>query len=111
MKNYILIAEKSVTFDVLKETFQKKFTCYEVLPNRLTIEKDDEHIFIDFDDEMKNNYEEQSIRNSDFHFYSVLYLSEGFTKEILSELKDENILVDDDNGNIVSIQDFLKYQR
>lgn len=108
MKTLILIADVSITFSIMQETLGKKFRCSIVMENRLAIENGSEHIFIDFDDDIKNDYEEASIRNSDFHFYSVLYHSEKFVKEILLCLKDFSFSVDDDEGKIIPIQDFIK---
>ncbi|MBQ4496757.1 MAG: hypothetical protein II973_04545 [Spirochaetaceae bacterium] len=107
MESYILIAEKSFSFESLKDLLQKKFTCYEVSNSRLTVESGDEHIFIDFDDDMREDYDDEKIRASDFHFFSVSYSSRKFAKSVISEAKDFAIRVDDDNGTILPIKDFV----
>ena len=107
MKTLILITEQSVTFDLLKEIFRKKFQCSQVLDNRLTIESASDHLFIDFDDNIKDDYDESEIKNSDSHFFAVLYNSEDFVRNVLKELSTYQILVDDDNDTIIPIKTFL----
>ncbi len=107
MKTVILITDKSVTFDFLKEKIRKIFQCSLVLDNRLTVENEVEHLFIDADDCMKNDYDEPEIKNSDYHFYSVLFNSDAFVKQVLHEFVECKIRVDDDEGNILPIKTFL----
>ena len=107
MESYILIAEKTLSFEILKNLMQKQFTCYDVGNSRLTVERGDEHIFIDFDDDMREDYDDEKIRNSDSHFFAVSYSSKEFVKSVISELKEIPILVDNDDGTILPIKDFL----
>ena len=57
MKTYILITGKELSFEKIKNVIENSFFCSQVTPNRLTVEKGDEHIFIDYDDSMRNDYE------------------------------------------------------
>lgn len=108
MESYILITEKSLSLEVIKNLFQKKITCYEVSESRITLEKGNEHIFIDFDDDMREDYDDGKIRDTDAHFFSISYSSKEFAKSVISELKNFSILVDDDNGTLLPINDFLE---
>ena len=107
MESYILITEKSLSLEVIKNLFQKKITCYEVSESRITLEKGNEHIFIDFDDDMREDYDDGKIRDTDAHFFSISYSSKQLAKSVISELKNFSILVDDDNGTLLPINDFL----
>ena len=107
MKTVILITNKSDTFDFLKEIIGKAFQCSLVLDNRLTVENDEEHLFIDADDSMKNDYDEPEIKDSDCHFYSVLFNSDAFVKQVLNVFSEFQIRVDDDEGTILPIKTFL----
>jgi hypothetical protein len=107
VKTLILITENSVTFEFLKNEIGKKFQCSKVLDNRLTVESESEHLFIDFDDNMRDDYDEPEIKNHDCHFFAVLYHSEDFVRKILAELLAYQIRVDDDNGIILSLTNFL----
>ena len=80
------------------------------MQNRLLIKDNKNHAFLDYDDGMKNDYdeeEEMDIRNSDCHFYSLLYHSEEFARSIIAQLSDLPIRVDNDEGTIVRIKAFL----
>ena len=107
VKTLILITENPVTFELLKDTIGKKFHCSEVLDNRLTIESASDHLFIDFDDNIKDDYDESEIKNSDSHFFAVLYNSEEFVRNVLKELSTYQIRVDDDDGTVLPIKSFL----
>lgn len=107
MESYILIAENSFSFENLKDLLEKKFTCYGVSNSRLTVESGNEHIFIDFDDDMREDYDDAIIKASNFHFFSVSYSSKKFAKSVISELKDFDIRVDDDNGTVLPIKNFV----
>ena len=107
MKTVILITDKSVTFENLKDTIGKNFQCSLVLNNRITVENESEHLFIDADDNMKEDYDEPDIKESDSHFYSVLYNSDEFAKQVLNKLVEFQILIDDDDGTILPIKSFL----
>lgn len=108
MESYILIAEKSLSFRNLKEILLKKFICYEVSESRLTVENGKDHIFIDYDDNMKEDYENENIRNSDSHFFAISYTSKEFAKLIILELKEFSIQIDNDCGTILPIKLFLE---
>ena len=107
MKNLILITECNFTFVLLQDTLEKKFQCSLVLDNRLTVENAEEHLFIDFDDSMKDDYDEPEIKDSDCHFYSVLFNSDAFVKQVLNVFSEFQIRVDDDEGKILPIKTFL----
>ena len=110
MKNYILITDNSVSFDMILNKLSSKFECKKVMQDRLLIKDKKNHAFLDYDDDMKNDYDEEdeiNIRNSDCHFYSLMYHSEEFARSIIAQLSDLPIRVDNDEETIVSIKSFL----
>ena len=107
MKTYILIANADLTFERLQRIFEQKFKCYVAVKDRLTIENSNDYAFIDFDDNMKNDYEEPRWNNHKGHFFALLYHSEEFAGLILSELKSFSVFVDNDEGSIIPIRKFL----
>ena len=107
MQNYILMTENSVTYDNVLSRLSSSFECHQVMKDRLLIKGKNNHAFLDNDDDMKNDYEEDNIRNSDCHFYSLIYHSQEFAKAILKHLADLPICVDNDEGTIVGIKEFL----
>ncbi len=107
MRNYILITENSVTYDNILNRLSSSFECHQVMKDRLLIKDKNEHAFLDYDDDMRNDYEEENICNSDCHFYSLIYHSQEFAKSIIRQLADLPIRVDDDEGTIINIKAFL----
>lgn len=107
MQSYILIADNLLSFEKIEEILKEKFDCSKVSDNRLSIECKSEHLFIDFDNSIKNDYEENELQNNNGNFYLVLFNSEDFFKSVLGELKQYNIVLDNDEGEIKSLSDYL----
>lgn len=107
MQSFILIADNLLSFEKIEEILKEKFDCSKVSDNRLSIESESEHLFIDFDNSIKNDYEENELQNNNGNFYLVLFNSEDFFKSVLGELKQYNIVLDNDEGEIKSLSDYL----
>ena len=107
MQNYILITENSVTYNNIVSRLYSSFECHQVMKDRLLIKDRNNHAFLDYDDDMRNDYEDENIRNSDCHFYGLIYHSQEFAKSILRQLADLPIRVDDDERTILEIKSFL----
>ncbi len=107
MKTYILFADKALSFEKAKIMLQSSFTCNETLPNRLTIELLRDHLYIDFDNDIRADYEDEKIRNADYNFYAIVYHSEKLARAVIRELKNFIIYVDDDEGTIEEINKFF----
>lgn len=107
MKTIILITDISLTFDKLESILKNNFVCYRAIEDRLTVEEGSKHLFIDFDDEMQNDYVTPVFRGSNKHFYAVLYHSDELVRKVLMLLKEYPISIDDDNDTILPIKEFL----
>lgn len=107
MQNFILISDNSLSFEKIEQILKEKFDCSKVSDNRLSVSNETEHLFIDFDNSIKEDYEENEFSNKNGNFYLVLFNSEDFFKSVIGELKQFEIVLDNDEGNISSLTDYL----
>ena len=107
MKTVILITDISLTFEKLESIIKQNFNCYRPMADRLTVESEKDHLFIDFDDDMRNDYDSSVMKDTNKHFYAVLYHSDKFVEKILSLLQNYPICVDDDHDTILPIKEFI----
>ena len=86
-----------------------KFT--ELTPNRVVVDYGEDHIFYEYAEDVINDYEEEELIKIPFnnpHFVIMTYTSEELMKKVLQQenfIKD--IYIDDDQGNIIPIEQFI----
>lgn len=83
----------------------------EIESNRFVVDYGIEHVFYDYDLNLKNDYEIEDLQRIPFmnpHFILMTYTSVTLRNEILSQKNFiKGIYVDDDNGRILPIEEFI----
>lgn len=93
----------------LKHYGQNKTT--NLAENRFVVDYGDDHVFYESSEDIINDYEEVDVERIPFscpQFIMMTYTNENLMKQILSQENfPRGIYIDDDNGNIISIEDFI----
>lgn len=79
--------------------------------NRIVVDYGHDHVFYESAEDIMNDYEEDDIKRIPFpnpQFIMMTYTNENLMKQILSQENfPRGIYIDDDNGNIMPIEDFI----
>jgi hypothetical protein len=115
MQWVILIGDNKLTLDSIRAIkHYGSVSSYDIpeMGERYCVDYGDDHIFYDYDDIVVNDYEQAELARIPFlhpHFIMMVYQSDERMKNILRQ---DNFLrgiyVDDDHGNIIPIEDFIK---
>jgi hypothetical protein len=114
MKWIILIGDEKFDLNAIKGVeHYGSVCCYEVvdIQDRYCVDYGEDHIFYDYNNTVINDYEGDELNEIPFtnpHFIMMAYTSDKLVRNVLSQnnfLK--NIWIDNDNGIIVSIEDFI----
>ncbi|CQR57007.1 hypothetical protein [Paenibacillus riograndensis] len=79
--------------------------------NRFVVDYGNDHVFYESVEDIINDYEEDDIKRIPFpnpHFIMMTYTNGKLMKQILSQDNfPRGIYIDDDNGNILPIEEFI----
>lgn len=113
MKWILLIGDEKLNLDLIKKVEHfGSISITDVSDNRLVVDYGSEQIFYDYVEDLINEYEEEEILYIPFSnskFIMMVYTSDELMKKVLIQdnyLKE--IYVDNDNGLIVPIEEFIK---
>lgn len=112
MQWIILIGNEGFNLNLirnLKHYGENKYT--NLTENRIVVDYGYDHVFYESAEDIINDYEEDDIKRIPFsnpQFIMMTYTNENLMKQILSQENfPRGIYIDDDNGNIVPIEDFV----
>ncbi len=113
MQWIILVGNENFNLDTIKSIeHYGSIDSYEVDETRYCVDYGRDHVFYDSSDDTTNDYEEEELLKIPFekpHFIVMIYTSKELMKKILQQdnyLRD--IYVDNDNGCILPIEEFIK---
>ncbi|WP_027085178.1 hypothetical protein [Cohnella panacarvi] len=112
MQWIILIGNEGFNLNLIRNLQhygENKSTC--LTENRIVVDYGQDHVFYESAEDIMNDYEEDDIKRIPFpnpHFIMMTFTNENLMKQILSQENfPRGIYIDDDNGNIMPIEDFI----
>ncbi|MGL5149023.1 MAG: hypothetical protein ACRC7N_00415 [Clostridium sp.] len=113
MKSIILIGDDSLELSkIQKLELDGCINCNEIFENSLGIELKSGRLYLDYSNDIGLDYEEEelcTIKVKEPKFISIEYSTIDSLKILLKALVNyENLLVDDDKGNIIDIRTYLQ---
>ena len=115
MQWIILIGDKNFDLNTIKKIKHNgSINSYDVngIPNRYCVDFGDNHIFYDFDNQIKTDYDVEELKKIPYtnpNFIIMTYTSEECVRKILGQDSfPDTIYIDNDYGLILPIKEFIK---
>jgi len=107
----ILIGNEGFNLNLIRNLQHYGNESTSLTENRFVVDYNNDHVFYDSAEDIINDYEEGDKVRIPFpnpQFIMMTYTSENLMKQILSQENfPRGIYIDDDNGNIMPIEEFI----
>ncbi|BBI33834.1 hypothetical protein [Cohnella abietis] len=112
MQSVVLIGNSSFTLDLIKNIpHHGSIANYTVSNARYVVEYPDGHLYFDFSEQLSTHFDINELKKIPYgspNFILLTFTSKELLRKVLLKGNLRNIYVDDDHGEIVPVEKFMK---